>query len=56
MNDLAVQADLLELNTAIDNRFGVQTMKLNCKGEVRGEVLVEVLLKPSLLDRYRLGL
>ena len=35
MNDLAVQADLFELNTAIDNMFGDKTLKLNCKGEVR---------------------
>ena len=35
INDLAVQADLLKLNTAIDNRIGNKTPKLNYKGEVR---------------------
>ena len=35
MNYLAVQADLLELNTAINNRFGNKTLKPNRKGEVR---------------------
>ena len=56
MNDLAVQADLLELNTAIDNSFGDKTPKLNHKGEVRATDLpneVDILDLPPPPDLFK---